>query len=82
MLLDHGSAGYGVGEPFDRTTTSTREEVMDGQRLGTNKRIMYNGEWERRKGHGEMLQGARSGAAKKVIFFYKAGRSAVDYERS
>ena len=43
----------------------------------------YDIEWEQRKGHGEMPQGSQSEAAeKKVIFFYKAGRSAVDYERS
>ena len=36
MLLDHGSAGYGVGEPFDGTTTSTREEVMGGPMPGTS----------------------------------------------
>ena len=33
MLLDHGSAGYGVGEPFDETTTFTREGMEGGQRL-------------------------------------------------
>ena len=32
MLLDHGSAGYGVGEPFDETTTFTREGMEGGQR--------------------------------------------------
>ena len=44
MLLDLGSAGYGVGEPFDGTTTFTRDEVMGGPMLGTSTKGMYIGD--------------------------------------
>ena len=44
MLLDHGSAGYGVGEPFDGTTTFTQDEVMGGPVLGTSTKGMYIGD--------------------------------------
>ena len=41
MSLDHGKAEYGVEATFDGTTTTTREEVMRGQRLGTSTKRMY-----------------------------------------
>ena len=43
-MHDHGSAGYGVGETFDGTTTSTREEVINESMLGTSTKRVYIGD--------------------------------------